>query len=231
MPEEIKEAIILCGGLGTRFRSVSESIPKTLAPVSGQPVLRWLIDDLTNMGIKKIILATGHLSKNIEKFVESNNLKNCFISREEKPLGTGGAIKNAQNHIKKNIFIVLNGDSRINFDLIKFLNFHTKNSADMSLLLSSVTKGIDYGFVNLAYNNLITSFNTKNLTEKTKFINSGVYCMNKSLLFSINENTNYSLEKELLPCWIKEKKIFGYVVNIPFIDIGTKKRYIEAKFE
>ena len=55
--------------------------------------------------------------------------------------------------------------------------------------------------------------------------------MNKSLLFSIKEHTNYSLEKDLLPLWIKEKIILGYVVNIPFIDIGTKKRYNEAKFE
>ena len=63
MPKGISEAIILCGGLGTRFRSVSESIPKTLAPVSGRPVLKWLIDDLTIMGIKRIILASGHLSE------------------------------------------------------------------------------------------------------------------------------------------------------------------------
>ena len=83
MSKNTDESIILCGGLGTRFREVSEEIPKALAVVSGKPILSWLVDDLTNIGINKIVLATGYLSEEIEKFVEKNNLKNCIISKEK----------------------------------------------------------------------------------------------------------------------------------------------------
>ena len=67
------QTLILCGGLGTRFRSVSEDIPKSLAVVSGKPILSWLIGDLKKNKIKDIILATGHLSSNIEKYVGNHS--------------------------------------------------------------------------------------------------------------------------------------------------------------
>ena len=74
-----------------------------MAVVSGKPILSWLIGDLKNK-IKDIILATGHLSSNIEKYV-GNEFHNSFkISKENKPLGTGGAIKNAEYLLKVKIF-------------------------------------------------------------------------------------------------------------------------------
>ena len=62
------QALILCGGEGKRFQSVSEKIPKSLAKVSGKPMLKWLIEDLHAYNVKKIVLATGHLSKKIEAY-------------------------------------------------------------------------------------------------------------------------------------------------------------------
>ncbi len=231
MSKYINESIILCGGLGTRFREVSEQIPKALAVVSGKPILSWLINDLTNIGIKKIVLATGYLSEDIEEFIENNNFKNCLISKEENPLGTGGAILNAQKYINKKNFFVLNGDSRIKFNLFKLLNFHEENYSDISILLSSKTKGNDFGSVKISKNKIITCFSEKKETFGHSLVNTGVYCMKKSLFTSLKQNTKYSLEKDLIPLWIKEKKIFGHIVNIPFTDIGTKKRFTVAKFE
>ncbi len=231
MFKNISESIILCGGLGTRFREVSEKIPKALALVSGKPILRWLIDDLTSIGIKKIVLATGYLSEEIEEFVKNNNFKNCIISKENKSLGTGGAIINAQKYIKKKNFFVLNGDSRIKTDFKGLYNFHNKNNSDMSIILSSKIKGKDFGNVLVLKSGKINSFLEKNCKNKYSYINAGVYILNKDLLTDFEKNSFYSLEKDLIPKWIQGRRVFGYVVDIPFTDIGTKERYLSAKFE
>ena len=224
------EAIILCGGLGTRFREVDDKIPKSLAVVSGKPIIRWLIDDLIELGFSRIILATGHLSKQIENYVGKEIGKICIFSSEHKSLGTGGAIKNAQKLIKSKKFFVLNGDSRIKFNFIKLFEFHNKMNSDMSLLLSSKVNGQDYGNVVIEKNLKIVSFNEKGISAKTNLTNTGVYCMNIDLLEDMEKNTFYSLENDLLPTWVNKKKVYGKVVDRIFTDIGTYERFKNASF-
>ena len=84
------DALILCGGLGTRFRVVREDIPKALAPVQGTPLIDLLLDDLIAQGFRRIILATGHLGYQLKNYVKRRTDAEYIISNEPKPLGTGG---------------------------------------------------------------------------------------------------------------------------------------------
>ena len=93
------DVLILCGGLGTRFREVREDIPKALAPIQGTPFIDLLLNDLVDQGFRRIILATGHLSSQLEQYVQQRREAEYIISCEHKPLGTGGAIKLAELHI------------------------------------------------------------------------------------------------------------------------------------
>ena len=65
----LKECIILAGGLGTRLRSVVTDQPKVLAPVNGQPFLKYIIDYVFSQGCTHIILSTGYLHEKVEEFV------------------------------------------------------------------------------------------------------------------------------------------------------------------
>ena len=225
------KVLILCGGLGTRFRSVDDSIPKSLGVVSGKPILKWLIEDLINQGFSKIILATGHLSEKIENFVNNEFIEHCIVSKEKSELGTGGALKNAESFLSNESFLVLNGDSRIKYQFQNLFKFHFEKKADMSLLLSSVISGNDYGNIKLSKTAKIEEFQEKINSNDTSFINSGVYCINPLLLKDMTKDKYYSLEKDLLPKWINKKNIFGQVVNLPFTDIGTLERFKKASFE
>ena len=96
MPEvntEIPDVFILCGGQGTRFRAVREDIPKALAPINGVPFLDLLLDNLISQGCQRIILGTGYLSEQIEFYLQQRSDAEYLISREDAPLGTGGAIQ------------------------------------------------------------------------------------------------------------------------------------------
>ena len=112
------DALILCGGLGTRFRVVREDIPKALAPVQGTPFIDLLLDDLIAQGFSRIILATGHLGDQLENYVKQRTDAEYVISKEPKTLGTGGAIKYAEKHFQSSEIMVMNGDSRTNFNFL-----------------------------------------------------------------------------------------------------------------
>ena len=112
------EAIILCGGLGTRLRSVIKDIPKPMADINGAPFLQILLEFLLRQGVKKVILAVSYKFEVIQGFFGSDfkGLK-LIYSVENTPLGTGGAIKQALEFADENENFVLNGDTFFDIDL------------------------------------------------------------------------------------------------------------------
>ena len=227
------DVLILCGGFGNRFRAVREDIPKALAPVQGVPFIDLLLNDLIHQGFRRIILATGHLGSQLEYHVKQRNDAEYIISCEPIPLGTGGAIKFAEKHFRSKQILILNGDSRIIFYLPSLLEFHHNNRADMSILLSSATKGDDYGNVAKNDENRITVFLEK--PEKSEsyselsLINAGVYCLNCSLLSDLEAKVEYSIEKDCIPSWLQYHRIIGLRTEQFVYDIGTPERYKDSQ--
>ena len=126
------EAIILAGGKGTRLKSVVSDRPKPLADVNGQPFLAILMNYLIEQGCHHFVLATGYKREMIR-----SQFGNYYLgipitySEEMQPLGTGGAVINAQKKlVRKEPFLVLNGDTffPINLPQLK-KQFHKTKSA------------------------------------------------------------------------------------------------------
>ena len=219
------DVLILCGGLGTRFRKVREDIPKALAPIKGIPFIDLVLNDLVLQGFCRIILATGHLSSKLESYVRQRKDAEYIISCEPKPLGTGGAIKFAEDHFCSDQVLILNGDSRITFYSPTLFEFHVNHQAEMSILLSSMTKGTDYGNAVLNEESRVTSFSEKPKESTSACVNAGVYVINCSLLTTLQPEVHYSLEKDCLPSWIYSHQIFGMLTDMEVCDIGTPERY------
>jgi len=224
------DVLILCGGLGTRFREVREDIPKALAPIQGVPFIDLLLNDLIHQGFRRIILATGHLGSQLEYHVNQRTDAEYIISCEPIPLGTGGAIKFAEIHFRSKQLLILNGDSRIIFYLPSLLDFHHNNHAEMSILLSSATKGDDYGNVKINDENRITVFSEKPKKSESyselSLINAGVYC---SLLSDLEPKVEYSIEKDWIPSWLQSHRIIGLRTEQSVHDIGTPERYKDSQ--
>jgi D-glycero-alpha-D-manno-heptose 1-phosphate guanylyltransferase len=227
------DVLILCGGLGTRFREVREDIPKALAPVQGVPFIDLLLNDLVDQGFRRIILASGHLSSQLEYHINQRTDAEYIISCEPIPLGTGGAIKFAEIHFRSKQILILNGDSSINCDFNSLLEFHHNNHADMSILLSSVTKGGDYGNVKINDENRIIVFSEKpkkrEYYSELSLINAGVYCLNCSLLSDLDLKVEYSIEKDWIPSWLQSHRIIGLCTEKSVHDIGTPERYKDSQ--
>ena len=116
--KNIKEAIILAGGKGTRLQSVVSNVPKPMALIGDKPFLMLLLQYLQLQGIEKVVLSVGYMYEIIqETFGESFNGLSISYSIESEPLGTGGAIAKAMTMVESQSVLVLNGDSFIKINL------------------------------------------------------------------------------------------------------------------
>ncbi len=226
-PEEI-DVVILCGGLGRRLRDVVDDRPKVMAEINGRPFLNILIDYMAVQGFRTFILCVGYMADQITQYYQGNTHPvDILFSEEKQPLGTGGAIKNAEIFIRSNPFLVMNGDSFCPVDARKFVNFHADNEALISIVLASTEQASDSGVVELDDIKRIIAFKEKG-HKKKGLANAGLYLFDRKVLSLIPNDTAYSLEYELFPKLIN-KRLYGYLTKESFIDIGTPEKLKKAK--
>jgi D-glycero-alpha-D-manno-heptose 1-phosphate guanylyltransferase len=225
------DAIILAGGKGTRLNSVLPDIPKPMAPINGKPFLDILLFQLnTCPTIERVIFAVGYKSDIIMdryKNPLAYNFKILF-SNEKVPLGTGGAIKKALSLTDKDSVLVLNGDSYVEVDIDKLINYHISNHASITIVLKEISGANRYGSVSINDQNKILSFEEKKNTNSIGLINAGVYLINQNLFDSIEKDYEISFERQVLPDLVRGNA-YGYITSGKFIDIGIPETYKAAQ--
>jgi len=222
-------AIILCGGLGTRLRSVVDDRPKAMAVVRGRPFLTYLLDQLTEAGVSDIILATGYLGDHMSELLgEDYRGVHLHYSREESPLGTGGALRLAARSCP--VAMVLNGDSYCKVDLAAFIEWHFDSGNRNSMIVTHVDDTRQFGSVQVDPAGRITAFREKSPgvdTTMSGLINAGIYIVSGELIESIPEGRAVSLEREVFPRWL-DGRFRVFPSDGGFIDIGTPVSFAAA---
>lgn len=226
---QIKEAIILAGGLGTRLRSVVSDLPKCMAPVAGKPFLYYLVEQLQKQGIEKFIFAVAYKSEVIADRLPSLLPSTHYqLSVETEPLGTGGAIKLACTKTSEENILIVNGDTLFNISVNEIAAIHTSNNADCTLALKPMKNFDRYGVVELNEKNQVINFKEKQFYE-TGLINGGVYVLNVKKFLSAPLPFKFSFEKEYLEKFYAEGSFSGAVQQQYFIDIGIPEDYNTAQ--
>lgn len=222
-------ALILAGGKGVRIQSVVSDRQKVMADVHGRPFITFILDRLAASGFKKVIFCTGHLGAEMEKALgcHYNGLELQF-SRESKPLGTGGAVRNALPMIDTDPVLVMNGDSYHEVDLPSFIHHHQDNNSAFTMALTHVPDVSRYGQVALGGNSRLINFQEKETGESQGWINAGIYLINPVLIETIPEGQAMSLEKDIFPNWLTQP-CYGYKGSGRFLDIGTPDSYHQAE--
>lgn len=222
------QAILLAGGLGTRLRSVVSDRPKPMALIGGKPFMEYVVHELTRYGITEIIFAVGYKGSMVEEYFKDGTDFGISVSYayEETLLGTAGAIKNAGKYITGEQFFVLNADTFYQLDYSSLVKLAGERCLDMALVLREVTDVSRYGQAVLS-DGWLTGFNEKTEVCQKGTINGGVYLMRRELLEEIPQG-KVSLENDMIPRWLKEKKALGGIVNDGyFIDIGIPEDYFK----
>jgi mannose-1-phosphate guanylyltransferase len=227
------KALILAGGFGTRLRPLSCTRPKALFPIVNKPLLQWTFERLAKNNITEVILAVSHQTEILIKQhkIPKRELHVSY-SRDplKKPLGTGGPIKKAEKLVDRDEpFLVLNGDIFADVDYKEILKIHEKNDAVATIALHSVKDPSRYGVAEITKKNCIKRFIEKPPPESapTNLINAGVYVLSPKIFKYIPENRAVSMEREVFTKLVKESRLYGYVFDGLWIDIGEPKDYLE----
>ena len=217
--------VILCGGFGTRLKSITHLTPKSLVKVNDVPFLEILLKNLIRNGFTKFIFSLHYRYEDFISFFRKLKVK---ISKkiefdyvvEKNPLGTGGAIKNVISSKKiKDFFFVINGDTWVGSGFDSLINSHNYNVG-----LVEIENSSRFGTIKLNRLSRIIKFEEKEGLIKPGIINAGVYRFKKDIFENYHKEI-FSIEKDLFPKLVNEKKLYGSFLNTNFIDIGIPEDY------
>jgi len=222
------QAIVLAGGLGTRLRSVVADLPKPMAPVAGRPFLAWILDRLAQAGFGRVVLAVGYRHEIIEQhFGAAYRGIDLHYSVEAQPLGTGGALRLAADHVDRWPVFVLNGDTFLELDYRSMLDAHLKGSEQMSLAVCEVPDAGRYGALE------VQDDHVRGFLEKGRsgpgVINGGTYLLSQDVLEQIPRDFPFSFEQQLLVPEVGAIRPAAFVTDGLFIDIGVPEDYARAQ--
>ena len=225
-------AILLVGGFGTRLMPLTRNTPKPMLTVAGIPVTEHQLIMAKAAGIKEIVLATSYLSDVFTPYFGDGSQWGMSIKYavEKEPLGTGGAIRNAAQLLEsQESVVVLNGDVLSSHDLAEQIRQHEAHDADVTLHLTEVDDARAFGCVPTDAQGRVTAFLEKMDNPVTNQINAGCYVFNPRVMASIPLDTVVSVERETFPRLVSSgAKIYGYLENSYWLDIGTPKALLKA---
>jgi len=229
-PEEPIPAVLLVGGMGTRLQSVLPSTPKPLAPVGEIPFLELLVLQLRSQCIRQMVMCTGYRAEQVEQQFGDGSKWGVVIgySRERRPLGTAGALKFAEPLFRSAPnFLVMNGDSFLEFDYPKLLHFHRQHGGVASIAVCGVPDASRYGTVQFDALHRVTGFCEKKNSRTPGTVNGGVYLFSRAALQHFPDGPA-SLEKDVFPLLL-DHGVYAAKQDGMFIDIGMPDDYARAQ--
>lgn len=235
----IRQALILCGGLGTRLGALTATTPKPLLEVAGVPFLDVLVEELGRHQFDRILLLAGHFADQIENYARSSQAAarrgvQLEVSREPWPAGTAGSLLFAAGRMD-DAFLLLNGDSWFDINLRALTKVADRYpNAAMTMALRTMPDAPRYGVVTLV-GERITSFDERARASGPAHVNAGVYvCRRDSLLAAVRELSGangepLSLEGKVMPLLAQRGTLAGRVFEGYFIDIGVPASFSAAQ--
>lgn len=222
------EAIILCGGLATRLGETAKTVPKVLLEIAGKTVLAWQLELLTAAGVTEVVLASGHLHDVLSERVGASYAGvRIRYAKEEKRLGTGGAIQNAMRQIRTSPFFVLNGDILLaDFSFREMLDRFQQSMVGV-LLSVHVSDIRPYGEIVSDDAGKIQEFREKQSTYRAGYVNGGVYLFAQGIAdaFPKGQET-FSMERDVFPV---VSNLYALQTDADWIDIGVPERLAYAR--
>ncbi len=225
------QAIILAGGMGTRLRPLTYTLPKPMLPIAGRPALAHIVDALAQAGCEEVIITTNYLAELIEERLVQMNLPipvHCV--KEDKPLGTAGCIKNLESRLADE-FIVVQGDAVAELDYSAFLKYHRAKESDVTISVIRVKDTREFGVVATDEDGRILRFQEKPRPDEafSDCANAGFYVLKKELFAAVPAGVPFDFARQLFPQLMREdRRFYAWEMHGFWVDIGRVGNYIEG---
>lgn len=192
------QAVILAGGFGKRLRPLTNRIPKPMIKINGKPIIGWQIEWLKKNGVSEIIVSVGYKKEHIINYLKDGKHLSIDIRyvSEDKPLGTGGGLKNVKDSINNEWFYVINGDILTNIDLSNM-----KENKGLIGCIAVVPLQSPFGIVSINEEDSIVNFVEKPRIDGY-WVNAGIYYFNRKIFSYLPDVGN--IEYHTFPSLAKE---------------------------
>ncbi|MGD8374572.1 MAG: sugar phosphate nucleotidyltransferase [Acidobacteriota bacterium] len=219
------QIVILAGGLGTRLRPLTESVPKPLVPVDGVPFLERQIRFLAGQGFRDFLLLTGYRGEQIRMHLGDGSRLGVRLgySHEEHPLGTGGALRQALGRLGER-FLLVYGDSFLAEDHAAVAAaFEGREDADGMMVVYRDRNGETGVSPNVALDEAgrVKEYAKGSASPELRYIEAGVLGLTAGVLGGIPPGRKASLEAEVYPRLVEAGRMAAWVTRRRFYDIGT----------
>lgn len=228
------KAVIMAGGKGSRIAAVNSGVPKPMIPLEGKPVLQYQVECLKRQGIREYIFVTGYLGEQIESCFGDGSRMGVSVSyiREEKPLGTAGALYMLRDMINED-FLLINGDIIFDIDINRFLKAHRSFGGLATIFVHPNSHPYDSALVVAGHDGLVREWLHKE-EKRTWYqnrVNAGIHVLSPDLFAHLqkrgllSEPQSLDLDRDILKPLIAEKALYAYYSPEYVKDMGTPERY------
>jgi mannose-1-phosphate guanylyltransferase/phosphomannomutase len=230
------KAVIMAGGFGTRLRPLTMNIPKPMVPIVNIPIMHRIITLLKKNGITDIVALVYYQPDVIMNYFKDGKDFGVNITyvRAEADFGTAGSVKNAENFIGEDEFLVISGDVLTDIDLSKAIEYHHDKKSKATIVITRVKNPLPYGIVIVRDSGEIIRFLEKPSWGEvfSDTINTGIYVLDPSVLEFIPYKQEFDFSKNLFPLLLEKKfPFYGYIAESYWRDIGTLNDYLEAHLD
>jgi mannose-1-phosphate guanylyltransferase / phosphomannomutase len=223
-------AIVMAGGHGSRLRPLTLTRPKPLVPVANRPVLAYILEWLRRHGFSEVLITLHYRADDIRRaFGDGRSLDLKITYRiEERPLGTAGSVKYAEDWIANEPFLIASGDALTDVDLAELRQRHRKSGAWLTLGLKRVQDPSAYGVVQLDEGGYLVGFREKPGPGQafSNLVNTGIYCVEPQVLQWVPLGQTSDWSRDIFPrLMAKGLPLFGHSVQGYWCDIGSINDY------
>ncbi len=227
MGHQLKRALILAGGKGTRLAEIRSDIPKPMMPVLGKSLLEYQLEMCAKQGIKRVTLLVNHLKDSIvDHFGDAFNGMRIEYFEEPEPLGTVGGIAAISDEVEEDV-LVLYGDVMMEMDLSRLYAFHLSKESEATLVIHPNDHPYDSDLVELGAEDEVVRFLSKPHEPNLQYhnaVNAAAYVFSPGVLKKLEKDVKADFGKDIFPKWVGSVRMFGYSTPEYLKDMGTPDR-------
>jgi mannose-1-phosphate guanylyltransferase/phosphomannomutase len=228
------KAVVMAGGEGTRLRPMTANQPKPLLPVVNRPIMEHVLRLLKRHGFSETVVTVQFLAALVRNYFGDGEELGMSLqyATEEVPLGTAGSVKNAEEALRDDRFLVISGDALTDIDLSEMVRFHKKNGALVTIGLKRVPNPLEFGIIIVDDDSRVQRFLEKPTWGQvfSDTVNTGVYVMEPEVLDHVAEGTPVDWSGDVFPKLLAEgAPLYGYIAEGYWEDVGTHESYFKAQ--
>jgi dTDP-glucose pyrophosphorylase/predicted transcriptional regulator len=215
--------VIMAGGVGSRLKPLTNSVPKPMLRVNNQPILEKILLKAKSQGLSKFIVTINYLAEQIENYFKDGSNLDIEITylKENLPLGTAGSLKMIKFTDDLPILLT-NGDVVTETNYVELLNFHSDNKFDLTVAVKSHEWNNPYGVVKTDGIRVIDYIEKP---SNVSLVNAGIYCLNPKIIDLIDTAKQFDMSELIVKCLDSNLNVGVFLLYEKWIDIGRQEDF------